>query len=916
MNFESAVPVSAELVITKGTDKVDGKLTWNEERTVATFESTGNFAYGEYTVTVTNGTSSVTAKTTVEAEKVSEIKILNEVALTRTNSHIATSSAIKDNEACIYYDVYNQYGESIRNSTSINWTVSSCDAKAEDKSAGLIVAQKKNEAFSYGTVIYITGVNVKSGVAVSASVTVGMAQAIDTVEFAGFVSKADKTKKLDTLPNDFSKDTYSLLYRTYDQNHNLIEASADNIAPANDSARLTFISDNVLLIKSEFKDGDIYVIDGIEYSSVKVEPGMYVDKGGEVNITAISNKTGGKSIKNFVVGTNGLLKSMTLGTPSSTIADGDTNVEIPFTAKDADGKDITNYETIARSSNSVNLTATEGTLVLYEKNDGTAGLRWTDADKYVVGYHDGVVNGNWNYGMGGRHITYNPFNGLDKNGNKISINDDVDRNVSLTSVVIGGESDNIILPVSDMRRPSAIKEVRLPDDNNDTIIVGGEATINFYENITYLDQYGKELPLITSKAFWKAAKENGYIGDYKYGIHVETIKDNLLGGAYNGVVYDGTIKYTATTGSDTTGKVIPNTVKYSISALKKGELQANDISKVKSVSYNIVPISEISDFYITDVSKLGVTTSYSLEDNGNGIENITTGAAINDTAGDLSVTTNRNDVNKASVKATYKGLTLTVPNTYLSVTNDVYAEPNPKPGSDFLISNDGCYKFNISAIKANKLLWRELYDINSAKNIRKDAIKKLEIEVTDSKGVKLSTISKSIKVSDAESMPASITFTKNYNVLESDVFNPYLTDITLGFATEEAKEDTVAGCGSHKYAQWNAPDMLFANVKDQYGQNYTGRDILYTVSAVKENTGAFAHKADNFTVKNNGSKDTRITGAELGDTFTITATVENTNITDTLKVTVGADNSANVASGKSTSETADHALREILDYDR
>ena len=51
-------------------------------------------------------------------------------------------------------------------------------------------------------------------------------------------------------------------------------------------------------------------------------------------------------------------------------------------------------------------------------------------------------------------------------------------------------------------------------------------------------------------------------------------------------------------------------------------------------------------------------------------------------------------------------------------------------------------------------------------------------------------------------------------------------------------------------------------------------------------------------------------------TFTITATVENTNITDTLKVTVGADNSANVASGKSTSETADHALREILDYDR
>ena len=57
------------------------------------------------------------------------------------------------------------------------------------------------------------------------------------------------------------------------------------------------------------------------------------------------------------------------------------------------------------------------------------------------------------------------------------------------------------------------------------------------------------------------------------------------------------------------------------------------------------------------------------------------------------------------------------------------------------------------------------------------------------------------------------TFTKNYNVLESDVFNPYLTDITLGFATEEAKEDTVAG-----WSAWSAvslvdlPDATFAEL--------------------------------------------------------------------------------------------------------
>ena len=39
---------------------------------------------------------------------------------------------------------------------------------------------------------------------------------------------------------------------------------------------------------------------------------MWVDRGGEVNITWVANKTGKRDSKNFVIGANGILKSLVL----------------------------------------------------------------------------------------------------------------------------------------------------------------------------------------------------------------------------------------------------------------------------------------------------------------------------------------------------------------------------------------------------------------------------------------------------------------------------------------------------------------------------------------------------------------------------------------------------------------------------
>ena len=100
---------------------------------------------------------------------------------------------------------------------------------------------------------------------------------------------------------------------------------------------------------------------------------------------------------------------------------------------------------------------------------------------------------------------------------------------------------------------------------------------------------------------------------------------------------------------------------------------------------------------------------------------------------------------------------------------------------------------------------------------------------------------------------------------------------------------------------------------DQYGKEYkddgfsggwdypqNGKTFLeYTVSDKKESTNEFTHLPNSFKVS--GSNSTcdklKITGAELGDTFTLTATIPDTNISKSIKVTVGADQSAFMANG-------------------
>ena len=429
-------------------------------------------------MTATLGESSVSKDVEVKDSYVASIELTCKEALTDADGKTAF----------IYYDVKNQYGESVRSSENIEWNTSPAKTSV-DKASGKITI-KKEDKFVYGSSIYVTGVHVKTGTTLSTSITVGMPQAADSVVFAGFLNKKDTTKApVESLPADFAKDTYVLLYKTLDQNGNALD-----IEGFTGDGNITFICDNPQLIASPLEYDSTYTVNGEEYASIKIQPGMWVDRGGEVNITWVANKTGKRDSKNFVIGANGVLKSLVLSAPVTTVADGDQWVNIPYTATDTTGANVTNYSTIVRSTNTLTLSSTVGELIVKEEKDGTAGIYWND------------------------ELSRTDFD--DK-----SASDNQDRPVSLTTIVVGGESSNMLFNVSDMRRPTTIEKV----DINDTWVNGDSVSpgLNEWGAFHFIDQYGKAMvDADTShntavEAFFRQADTAAGFAGEAYGIKVD-----------------------------------------------------------------------------------------------------------------------------------------------------------------------------------------------------------------------------------------------------------------------------------------------------------------------------------------------------------------------------------------------------------
>ena len=727
-----ANPVESENVtfaVTKGTESVPIEKVeatdWSLDEDEVTLKTSANMVKGTYTVTATDSVTKDTAYANfeVEAQKVDSIVILageDKVALTGNN----------ELEAYAYYDVFDQYNQSMRSSASIQWT-GSCDIKA-DKATGKLTF-KKNEAgktWVYNEKIYVTGVHIKTGKVTSETLTVGTKQSLDSIEMVGFLKKgtSDIIKPEEKLPKDFKSQEYYLLFHALDQNGNPIDA--DQVSKED----VTFTSDNVLVVKEITFDNTTekkgFTVKGEEYNGIFITPGIKVSEGGEVNVSAIANKTGRTTKLNFIVGDDPVPVSFDIDAPSGIVADGDKDIVIPFTALDQHQKPITNFRALAKQEifNTLSFNASEGTLTLAETDSGAAELTWTDDAKYIVGTVNPVTG----------QVTHSAWN-------ESATTDDIDRPISLTVVVVGGEADNQMMYVSDKRRPNAIADVNLDD-----VVVEGKEDIAFtLGSFQYYDQYGKIITGTDDKkvygdgsGFFKAAKDkelkNLGFKDYDFGVRIEnagtgkvvwnngtTIKSNEnLDGNPNPkkavVTAAGVATNTATykTTLDIKSVASGEGFKFDIAKIDTtkvpGELTYNKPSDWESVSpskYQALTVVDITQVKNLAIDDLHTFYTGELPITGDGIiaaeelDNLKATDTYYVTDPVATPTTHKQHV---VVKGVYGGSPVTIPDKYYTIEAKMLKDE---------AGNDNIFDHTV----AGKIALSDLYDKTSANGTTKPA---------------------------------------------------------------------------------------------------------------------------------------------------------------------------------------------------
>ncbi len=675
--------------VTKGTAEfsIEGKPVWNDEEDKAVLTMSANMTKGTYKVTATDKVTEATDyyEFDVDKQEADQIIFLNKEALTDENHK----------EAYAYYDVKDQYGQSIRTSASIQWS-GSCMITADKATGKLTLKKNGGEDWVYNEQIYITGVYIKNGTAESNTLTVGTQQSLDSIEMVGFLKKgtSDIITPDKKLPKDFKTKEYYLLFNALDKNGCPLDA--DDITKED----VTFISTDPLVVKelTEFEPNGL-TVKGTEYCAVFIEPGINVSKGGEVTIKAIANKTGHQDELCFIVGDDPVPVSFTIDAPSDTVADGDTGVVIPFEAKDQDEKPITNFRALAKQEifNKLSFTASEGKLTLKETDSGKAVLTWDDADKYTDDAAWGLS----------------------------SSTDDIDRPVSLTVVVVGGKSDNEMMYVQDKRRPDAIDSVDL-----DSVLVEGATKTFTLNSFSYKDQYGKLIDddgdasdFGDDNGFFKAGRPGAAgtgagvlqgldFANYTFGVKIEYagtgyIKIDDSGAnkttyvSKTGDTVDGKqaiVSYKGNTAALTTAKYDTTTniksaatgegFKFSIAKFKKIDNPANNItdpddwdavSPTKYAPLKVVDITQVKNFKIGALNTFytgglktanGTVTGNKIigKDNLNNLKDSTYDGEI-ETDGELAgIYDNGGDYRQTvKVTGTYGGDTVKIPGSYFSI---------------------------------------------------------------------------------------------------------------------------------------------------------------------------------------------------------------------------------------------------------
>lgn len=443
-------------------------MTFSDSKT-AVVELNQSLTSGSYTVEVTGlEEGTMTADFSVESEEyVAKIELTSDKAPMEGTDGTAKSSKkdttrAQNQVATIGYVLKNQYEEVINtNVNAITWTVSTGvtvannDYSYKNGVGSLTIKTATTTSFIPGNEVFINAVltNGTHVATMSGKAQIVLPANFDKAEIAGVYNKT--LKKMDTVSSAKLAATknpyvYQLVFTAKDQYNN--DMDLDYVA--NNGAKLfTALSTNPIFIQTSttFETVDI---EGKTYVAMNLTKGNLADKGGTATIQMISSSTGTKSTYDIVADAAGAVDKFTLGSPAG-YAVKDEELEIPFTAVDQYGNDVTAYDSL---NGKIALTASAGqSFKFVKKTDGTA--------KLVLDLH------------------------------RVDVPANQDLPVYMTSVVSSnGNYSSSSVSVKDTAVPKSISGIKASSKKSTTLVFESGATGSVelnYKDIDVLDQYGR-----------------------------------------------------------------------------------------------------------------------------------------------------------------------------------------------------------------------------------------------------------------------------------------------------------------------------------------------------------------------------------------------------------------------------------------
>lgn len=350
--------------------------TWNDAKTSVILTKSSNFVAGDYTVGVKNDTTDLGSSTvTISDQKIGKINILSsklgvitKVDTNNNNAQIQTAYAT--------YEVLDQYGNNITNSalaTNITFQSGAADPSSIKVSKGLISfnAAAGLNLINMGNVI-ITGYDSSSGVSTTATlVATSQTGTLSDIQLGTALTNADGK----VLTANDSTTVFYLPYTAYDTSGNqttnmdlvknglILNAITQNGPQEYLTSSCPYVTARVVADPTDSKKAVIEV----KADTTKIQVDM------PVVITAMT-WTGKSSQFNVTLKRQAVLAKFLLSAPTDAVADMEEK-EIPFTAYDQNGKQLTKYTDFFDGGDVTKPLVTFSNAKLWENADGTATLK-------------------------------------------------------------------------------------------------------------------------------------------------------------------------------------------------------------------------------------------------------------------------------------------------------------------------------------------------------------------------------------------------------------------------------------------------------------------------------------------------------------------------------------------------------------